>query len=750
MRTFTKSLLFIATLGTLSACGGGGSIERDGTSSTGTTTETGTEQSETIEYTVSVALQNGNAESDKNLTQNNSLTAIVQVLDQNGNPKADTLITFTLSNDELANFSNDTGTASTNENGEARIGLSVGSASGDGQLTATTADGEVGTTTFSSSGTAQESEQPASLNLYTDKVQLPSSGSDSAQLIALVKNAQSVLMEGQSVSFSAPADSGVEIQVDQAQTDASGRALATLTTKNNAENRTITVIATVGNQTKTLDVEIAGTEVTINGSQSVTLDVPVIYTLRVQNSDGVAIPNQRIEVEAGSGVLDSDVIITGDDGQATLTYRGEVSGSDIIRASSLNAETIFDIVVQPDDFSFTGFPEADIPLDSSETLTVSWMKDGEPFVGGEVSFSASRGTITSDTATTTNSEGKASFSIESDNAGVAAITATGIDNLGAQVSTRFEIEFIATQPETVQADATPDILGPDGQKSTITAIVRDRNGNLVKNAIVSFNVDDISTGFIAPSQATTDSNGVASTVFTSGAVTSEDDVIVTTTVNGDTGISDEVVLTVGNRPFDIVIGTGNSIESVDVSTYLKELAVFVTDSAGRPIANEELTVSATPVKFLQPLSAREGSFWKGGWVWNDESSLYEVIRLRCPNEDFDGNGNLDLGEDRNNDEMLTPGIVGSVRFKGPAVTDENGQATIEYRYPKEYGAFTEIEIAVFSRSSRSENSAYTRFILPVALDDRSTEGASPPSSPFGSNLDGDFVGSTHTACNNAN
>ena len=68
MRTFTKSLLFIATLGTLSACGGGGSIERDGTSSTGTTTETGTEQSETLTYTVSVALQNASTASDKNLS----------------------------------------------------------------------------------------------------------------------------------------------------------------------------------------------------------------------------------------------------------------------------------------------------------------------------------------------------------------------------------------------------------------------------------------------------------------------------------------------------------------------------------------------------------------------------------------------------------------------------------------------------------------------------------------------------------
>ena len=122
------------------------------------------------------------------------------------------------------------------------------------------------------------------------------------------------------------------------------------------------------------------------------------------------------------------------------------------------------------------------------------------------------------------------------------------------VSALTQIEFIATEPDTLIADASPDILGPDGQTSTISAVVRDINGNLVKNSVVNFSVSDVSTGFVSPSQATTDSKGIATTVFTSGSVSSEDDVVVTASVADDSAIFDDVFLTVGSRAFDIVIG----------------------------------------------------------------------------------------------------------------------------------------------------------------------------------------------------
>ena len=222
--------------------------------------------------TVSLALQNAAGESDSDLSSENSLTAVATVLNSEGEPQEDLIVTFTLSNDELAVFGNDTGTARTNESGIASISLAVGTASGDGELTATLSTLESDTTTFSSTGSVTVSEDPASLQLYASAVQLASSGSDDIELIALIKNEQSVLMEGVEVNFSASNEAGVELQLTQSTTTADGTARALVSTQNDASNRTVTLTAQTGALVETVDILITGTEVTINGANLVILN----------------------------------------------------------------------------------------------------------------------------------------------------------------------------------------------------------------------------------------------------------------------------------------------------------------------------------------------------------------------------------------------------------------------------------------------------------------------------------------------
>ena len=735
----------------------------DGTEGTTTFTSSGSSSDENAVYTISLTLVNQAGEADRNLASDNALTLNVSVTDQFDNPLTDTLIDFTLSDENIATFSNDTATARTDDTGAASIGLAVGSASGDGEVTATLPDGTTASTTFSSEGASVITEVPAVLELYTTSVQLASSGSDDIELIALVKNAQSVLMEGVDVSFSAPSSAGVEIQQVDSQTLENGTATARLTSQNNAANRTVTVTAAAGDLTQTIDIEISGTEVTINGARSITINDSTTLTLRVQDSDGTNIPNQAIELAATSGELSASSVATGANGQATVQFTGTVSGSSTVTASALNAIGSFTVTVQEDDFSFTTVPAEEVavaPDDSYEeanytTLTVSWNKDNAPFAGGTVTFTASRGDIRpGDESGTTDANGELSFDIASTNAGLSSVTATGVDGDGNEVSATVDIEFIATDADSLYVDASPDQIGPDGQTSTITAIVRDPAGNLVKGKVVSFTVNDTSTGSISPSQATTDSNGIASTVFTSGAVTSEDGVMVTATVVDDVAVTGDVTLTVGNRAFDVSIGTGNEIEKPDTTTYLKEFAVFVTDSVGQPIEGVSLTASSTPVKY-----ADGGEFYKGYWVWVDpvwvirdvdsDGNILGTYTAECVNEDINGNGILDSGnfnaqrlasdttdfsngEDINRDTFLTPGIVGSLTFKdGINETDENGQATLELRYPREYAGFYEAEISVFAQSTGSEASASMKYLFAIAADDASNENIQPPSSPFG-------------------
>ena len=682
--------------------------------------------------TVSLALQNAAGESDSDLSSENSLTAVATVLNSEGEPQEDLIVTFTLSNDELAVFGNDTGTARTNESGIASISLAVGTASGDGELTATLSTLESDTTTFSSTGSVTVSEDPASLQLYASAVQLASSGSDDIELIALIKNEQSVLMEGVEVNFSASNEAGVELQLTQSTTTADGTARALVSTQNDASNRTVTLTAQTGALVETVDILITGTEVTINGANSVILNDTAEYTLRVQDSDGVAIVNQTILLEAANGSLSETSVNTGADGQATITYTATTSGEDTITASSLNASVEFELEVQQDEFSFVVLPDEEISLNAAATISVQWLQDGTPAVGNNVTFSASRGEIIGAALVTTDAEGIASISIESDNAGFASITATGTESGNeSTVNAVAQVEFIAVEPFTLIADATPDLIGPDGQTSTITAVVRDPSGNLVKNTVVNFNVDDVSTGSISPSQSTTDSSGIASTVFTSGAPSSEDAVIIRASVASDETITDEVYMTVGDRAFDISIGTGNEIEEPDSTTYLKRFAVFVSDSAGQPVSGVELTASGTPVKYSE-----NGTYFKGFSEWDEDESIHVLyVTATCLNEDIDGDGILDTGEDNNSDGFLTPGIVGTLTFADTSVTDENGQAELEYRYPASYGGWYNIVITIFGQSTGSEASQNHYYSLGISSDDLTNEGAGLPANPFGSEAD---------------
>ena len=705
-----------------------------GSGETGTTTFSATAVTSTDPTTISVslALQNAGGEADNSLSSSNALVALATVTNSEGEPQADLLLTFSLSNDDLATFSNDTATALTNAEGVASIGMSVGSASGDGEVTATLSTGEADSTTFSSTGSTTVSEEPASLELYANSIQLASSGSDEVELIALVKNEQSVLMEGVEVSFSAASGDGVELQLTQPETAADGTARAILTSQNDASNRTVTITAGAGSLTQTVEITIAGTEVTINGASSVILNDSVDYTIRVQDSDGTSILNQDVVLSAVNGTLSSTTVNTGANGQATVSYTASTSGEDTITAAALNAETSFTVQVQQDEFNFVNLPTEEVPLGQTQTITVQWRQDNTPVVGQNVTFSASRGVIAGNATVVTDAEGQASIDISANNAGISSITASASDGSGnVLVSALTQIEFIATTPHTLIADASPDIIGPDGQTSTISAVVRDVDGNLVKNSVVNFSVSDVSTGFVSPSQATTDSKGIATTVFTSGSVSTQDAVVVTAFVADDPAIDDEVVLTVGARAFDISLGTGNELEEATSTSYLKRFGVFVSDSAGQPVSGVNLTASVAPVKYVNG-----GEYRTGFWVFDDDASQWvAIVNQNCETEDVNDNGILDTtprDEDTNEDGMLTPGLIGTIAFaNGAAVTDENGYAELEYRYPRSYAIWYDAVISVFGQSTGSEASAKMRYTLSISADDVTDEGASPPANPFG-------------------
>ncbi|MEI8648539.1 hypothetical protein P4S73_12535 [Paraglaciecola sp. Hal342] len=131
----------------LLACGGGGSdaISRDGSSD-------GDDTPDPITYSVSLSLVNADGQTDGQLSASNPLTLTARVTDNTGAIATDQLVTFTFNPEGLAEFGNDSGTATTGTTGDATISLLVGENSGSGEVIATLSDGQSASTTFTSQG----------------------------------------------------------------------------------------------------------------------------------------------------------------------------------------------------------------------------------------------------------------------------------------------------------------------------------------------------------------------------------------------------------------------------------------------------------------------------------------------------------------------------------------------------------------------------------------------------------------------
>ncbi|MFT4940320.1 MAG: hypothetical protein ACI88A_003372 [Paraglaciecola sp.] len=735
---FRTFFCLVALFGVIS-CGGGssGPLERDSTTTGGTGGVTTT-------LSIQLALNNGAGEVSDQLSAATPLTLSATVTDTDGNLVTDSLVVFTFAPDGLAVFSNDAGTASTGTTGTASIELLVGENSGSGEVIATLSTGETARTTYTSAGTTQQNELPASLDLFASSFQLASSGSDEIELIALVKNTQNILMEGVNVTFSVTSDGA--LRVTQGQTGADGTARAFLSTQNKPENRTITATASVGTLLEQLDIQVVGTQITINGPSSVILADTAEFTIFLADSDGVGVANQTVQLTSQNGnQLSNSSPSTDSEGQLTVNYTANQSGTDVITATALNATGSLNITVQQDQFSFTTIPDGDIPLGQSASLAVTWQKDNSPFAGGDITFTTTRGTL-NNSVVTTNASGQASVEIQSSNAGVAVVSAQGADVDGNIVNARVQVEFIATEVDNIIVSASPNDVGPDGQKSTITAVLRDPAGNLVKGKTINFTNDDVSGGTISPATAVTDSNGIASTVYTSQSVTSENAIEITAT-EPESGLAASTNLTVSGRAQFISIGTGNVIEIPDVATYLKTFAVFVTDANSNPVSNVNLTVTGTPVKsteFLDPnavvgepnYQVIRPAFFKGYWSAFPSLEEFEFWvanrTVGCSNEDVDDDGIQDTLEDTNGDNELTPGNI--VSIDSNITTDANGQALINVRYAKTYAAWATIKITVSSPVSGSESQASQFFTLSAAATDLTSKSTTPNSNPFGSGL----------------
>ena len=559
----------------------------------------------------------------------------------------------------------------------------------------------------------------AGVNLLASSNNLPSNAAtvdQGIEITAIVRNSQNNVVEGQNVSFSA--NSGA-IQVTQSTTGEAGEATAVLTTGGDPTNRTITITANTGSSSDTVRVDVVGTQLSVSGPSALALNDQATFTASLTDAGGSGIANQAIEVRSANG--NSLGMMSGQtlsNGNAPFTVTARNAGTDTLTVRALGLSTTATVDVAGANFQFTQpADETQVALNASQTVNLRWLDNGTPVTGQTVDFSTTRGTLNR-TRGTTDSEGRASVSVSSNDAGPATITAT----TGSGLQTTTTIRFIATVPDSLDVQADPATVAPNTQ-SSITAIVRDADNNLVTGQTVNFTLNDTSGGSLSTGSAVTNTNGRASTIYTSGSTSASQPATITATVASNTSISNSTSVTVGGQALRITLGTGNELEEPTSTVYRLPYVALVTDANGAPVSNANFRLT------VESLAYRKGSLAfsdeANAWVFSDDSPT------TCENEDTNRNGILDPGEDENRNGTLQPGNVASV--PSSAQLNADGIAEFDVTYPQNFAQWVQIRLRAIAEVQGTETTAVAEFVLPVLASDVNTANQSPPNlvSPFG-------------------
>ena len=573
--------------------------------------------------------------------------------------------------------------------------------------------------------------EAAAIDVRTSAPSLGSDARSTATITATVKDAANRALANQQVEF-ATNDAGSVLQVVSARTDASGSATATLQITDQS-NRNIQVAARTGGLTSSVSVAVVGTSLILNGPVNLVAGAPTEFSVGLRDSSGAALAGKPVSIASGAGNgLSASSVVTDPTGQARFTVTGTANGADRLLVSALGATATLDLMVSSTQIAFqTPAASQEIPVDSSQAVTIRYTVAGVPQVGQPVQFAATRGVLSS-TSAVTDGDGRASVAIGSTTAGVSTITVSA----GSIVNTQ-RVEFVSRTAAKISLQPSPASVGvnlsPSGANSSqLIAVVRDANDNPVKGVVVSFSaLSDPSNGRIEPAFATTDNSGVATVAFLPGPNSTGNNQIRIQASTSQGGVAATATLTAGSQELMVRAGTGNEIEVPNITTYRMPWTAVVTDANGNPVVGADIQASLLSMRYR-----------KGYYTWNGKAWERQVTAV-CLSEDRNGNLRLDEGEDDpsheewtgNGNGRLDPGNVAAASIvSAGGKTDASGFASLRIDYPKFYAGWVEVRLRVtITTIAGTEGTDERVFVLPVLAADLVNEQVPPPGqpSPFG-------------------
>ena len=654
-------------------------------------------------------------------------TATVTAIDANNNTVSGAPVTLAANAGGVVTIQGTLGSV-TDSTGRLTATVGIGSNFSNRAITLTASAGSItGTATLNVVASAAGAV-PASIDLIASATTV-GTGGDGVLISAFVKDANNNALPSAAVTFKASTGT---LSAVAAATNASGLATATIAAGADRSNRTVTITVAAGTITNQITLPVTGTTLALQGPTSLILGNSAIFGVTASDSKGNVIPGVTITATSslGNPLAAVSGTTTNSSGLVQFNYTASKGGTDSIAFSGAGTTVspVLPLTVSSLNFAFVSpAPATIVPVNVAQSVKVQLLIGGAAPAATPVTFAATGGTLSSNTATT-DGTGSAQVSFSSASAGPVTVQAT-VNIGGTLTSTTLPLTVVGTVPSNLVLQVSPTALPPNPAGSTanqaqVLAKVTDAAGNPVQGATVNFTrVADPSGGNLQQVSAVTDASGKATVTYVSGAQsTSNNGVVLQAAVASAPAVSGQATLTVNQAALFIALGTGNTITNIDPQTYKKDWVVYVTDSNGIAVNAVTLTVKAIPTQYLT-----------GRLVWNAVDTLWEYSSpiYACRNEDANQNGILDPGEDDNGDGVLEPGNV--VAVTPSTVQTANGQATISLVYAESYVPWIVLQLTASATVAGTESKTSATFTITGLASDFNQQ-TNPPAgvnSPFG-------------------
>ena len=734
----------------LTACGGGGGSPGTvpGATTPGTTTPVPPPVTAAkVDLTTSATTMSASG------ADGTEVTVVAIAKDANNNALPGVTVSFVVSSGTISNT-----VRVTDANGAVTEKLSTKGNTTARTITITAVSGTATSPTREVVVVATSSAQPKLLVTASNGT-LNSSGAvgTAVAIRALVLDTSNVVVPGALVTFSS--DSGA-LSAATRTTDVNGLAVVNLDTGTDPTSRVINVTASIsGAPASVVQVNVAGTKLTINAPVSVNVDSRSDVTVVLTDSSNQPIPNRAVTFSATRNPVTTKAggpspSVTDSTGRLVLTYAASTAGADSIIVRALGETATAAVTVVASNFSVAVVDGAGA-IRSLANTGVCYPVAIRNFVGttpqaGTVSVSASRGTVytAADCATAVGApvplvSGVATVYIRANSPGVSTLTATSsATNSTVQGTVEFVSPLIAQSVITLQVSPSTvgaNLAGSSTEQAVLRALVTDRPssgespnvvlGNPVKGARVAFSiVSDSSGGTLSqPSEVLTGADGIATVSYIAGTTsTALNGVQIAARVISDVNTATaSASLTVAQRSLFISAGTGNTILLPSSTTYQLDYVVVVSDAAGNAAPNVRVVASVIPRSYRKGIMVLASP--TGPWV-----PAYSVPSPYCLNEDRRNyDGVLGLGEDENGNGRLDPVIP--MTITGAATTDARGLATFSLVYPRDRAYWIDVDLTFAAQVAGSESKYVGYTVLPGAGSDYNNAAVTPPGafSPYG-------------------